>query len=147
MRHSPTAFPGYSHSRYDIDPDLTRVIDRPDILILEGLGFSPFSDGRSLAGAIDILIYLDASEADLETWFTQRFMTFWQAAEHDPASFYHQFRSMDAASAEHFSRMVWTQINLPNLHDHISLAKDKAQLVLRKASDHTLGWVRRPAES
>ena len=144
VRERPTAFPVYSHTSYDVDPALTRLVDRPDILILEGLAFAPFSDGRTLADAMDLLIYLDATEEHLEGWFVERFMAFWQAAEYDPASFYYQFRSMDAEAAAQFSRMVWAQINLPNLRDHICLARDRAHIVLRKTGEHGLEWAKRP---
>jgi type I pantothenate kinase len=78
----------------------------------------------------------------VETWFLQRFMGLWHAAEHDPASFYVRFRTISAADAETFARGVWARINLPNLRDHISLARDGADIVLRKQQDHALTWVR-----
>jgi type I pantothenate kinase len=142
VRTGPTPFPGYSHITYDVDPALTRMVDAPDILILEGLAFAPFEDGRSIADAVDLLIYLDASEDDLETWFTERFMTYWHAAEHDPASFYAQFRQMNETEADAFGRMVWSRINLPNLRDHIIHSRDRAQILLRKTLGHRLELVR-----
>jgi type I pantothenate kinase len=142
VRKGQTPFPGYSHITYDIDPALTRIVTPPDILILEGLAFSPFRDGRTLADAVDVLIYLDADEEDLETWFTARFMAHWRAAAHDPASFYARFKGLSAEAADQFARMVWTRINLPNLRDHIHLAKARAQIVLRKTRTHALEFVR-----
>jgi type I pantothenate kinase len=138
VRQGPVRFPGYSHMNYDIDPALERVIDRPDILILEGLGLSPFPDGRSAAQRLDLLIYLDAEEADLETWFVRRFLEFWRAAENEPASFYAQFRTMTEAQVDGFARQVWAGINLPNLREHIVRARSDAHLVLKKALDHSL---------
>jgi len=142
LRAGPTRIPGYSHVTYDIDPPLTRTLEGADIVILEGLGFAPFPDGRSLTDSLDLLIYLDASEADLEDWFAARFMGLWRAAESDPASFYAQFRHMDEVQAEQFGRMVWSQINLPNLRDHIVHARDRADILLRKDADHRLQLVR-----
>jgi len=142
VRSGPVRVPGYSHVTYDIDPALSRTVDRPDILILEGLGFAPFEDGRSIVDRLDLLIYLDAAEADLETWFAARFLDFWRAAEHDPASFYAQFRHMDEAQADQFGRMVWTRINLPNLRDHISRSRDRADILLQKVEGHRLRGLR-----
>lgn len=142
LRVGPTRIPGYSHVTYDIDPALERTLERSDIVILEGLGFAPFPDGRSLADSLDLLIYLDASEEDLETWFSERFLGFWRAAESDPASFYAQFRHMDEAQADAFGRMIWSRINLPNLRDHIVLARDRADILLRKDAAHGLQLVR-----
>ena len=137
-RIGPTTFPGYSHVTYDADPALARLVESPDILIVEGLALSPLPDGRRPADHLDLLIYLDADEADIEAWFVDRFMQFWRAAESDPASFYAQFRSMSEAEAEAFARVVWAKINLPNLREHIVLARDDAHIVLRKARNHEL---------
>jgi type I pantothenate kinase len=67
VRLLPTTFPAHSHAIYDIDPALSRVISPPDVLILEGLGFSGPSSGDRASGEPDILIYLDAETAHIET--------------------------------------------------------------------------------
>ena len=141
-RHGPVTVPGYSHAIYDVDPALARTIDRPDIFILEGLGFAPLPDGRRAGDQLDTLIYLDANEADLETWYVARFLGFWRAAETDPTSFYAQFRTMAEPEAEAFARHVWHAINLPNLREHIVRARDSADIVVRKDADHGLELVR-----
>jgi len=136
IRQGPTTFPGYSHVTYDVDPALSRTLDPPDILILEGLGLPP-SGAR-----LDILIYLDAAEADLERWFLDRFMVLWRAAETDPTSFYVQFRTMDEVQAGAFARSVWAGINLPNLRDHILPVRDAADMILQKDGQHQLFLIR-----
>ena len=133
VRAGPVTVPGYSHVVYDIDPSLSREVEPPDVLIVEGLGLTPRPDG------LDLLVYIDADEAHLEDWFAARFMDFWRAAEMDPTSFYARFRSMTAPEAEAFARsMVWTQMNLPNLREHIIKARDEADIVVRKQADHSL---------
>ena len=77
IREGATVFPGYSHLTYDIDAGLSRTIDPPDVLIVEGLGL----DG---AAPVDTLVYLDADETDQEAWFIARFMGFWEVGQHDP---------------------------------------------------------------
>lgn len=137
LRTGPAVFPGYSHVIYDIDPALSREIAPPDVLVLEGLGLADKSAG------LDLLVYLDAAETDLEDWFARRFMDFWREAGHDPASFYARFRGMTEAEADAFARSrVWGQMNLPNLREHIILARDRADIVVRKAADHSL-WLER----
>jgi type I pantothenate kinase len=133
IRAGPAVFPGYSHVTYDIDPGLARRLDPPDVLIVEGLGLH-----ADHGGLIDALIYLDADEAELEGWFTERFIGLWRAAEHDPASFYARFRTMDEPGARAFAKLVWQGINLPNLRDHIAAARDLAQLVVRKGPGHAI---------
>ena len=134
VRTGPALFPGYSHVTYDVDPGLGRTLDRPDVLIVEGLNLRLNSPGE--ARLIDALIYLDAEETDLEAWFVARFMGLWASAEHDPGSFYARFRSLSAKQADGFARMVWTGINLRNLREHIVHARAEADLVVRKGADH-----------
>lgn len=133
-RVGPAQFPGYSHAIYDIDPALTRRIAPPDVLIVEGLALH---EGAAAVG-LDALIYLDAEEAHLEAWFTERLIGLWRAAEHDPASFYAQFRHFSEPEARAFAVRVWQAINLPNLREHIARARDVAELVVRKGGDHAI---------
>ncbi len=133
IRCGPARFPGYSHVTYDIDPALARTLSAPDVLIVEGLGLH--TDHGAL---IDALIYLDAEEANVEAWFTERFIGLWTAAEHDPASFYARFRHLDEAGARGFAKLVWERINLPNLRDHIVAARDLADIVIRKGPGHAI---------
>jgi type I pantothenate kinase len=141
LRLGAAPVPGYSHQIYDIDPALTRTIGPADIVIIEGLGLAPQA-GVNPAAALDVLVYLDADEADLERWFVARFMGLWHAAADDPTSFYRRFRDLTPDAAEVFARSVWANINLPNLRDHIGAARDTAGVVVRKASDHGLTLLR-----
>lgn len=137
LRQGRARIPGYSHALYDIDPTLTQEIVTPDLLLLEGLGLSPRPAG------LDLLVYIDADEADLEDWFAARFIEFWRAAEHDPTSFYARFRAMSETEVDVFARtVVWGQMNLPNLREHIILTRDRADIVVRKRADHRLELVR-----
>lgn len=131
VRLGPTMFPAYSHSSYDVDPALIRTVDRPDILIVEGLGLG------ELPG-IDRLIYIDAPEADQEAWFVTRFLAFCEIGRHDANSFYARFRDMDEATAAELGATVWTSINLPNLRDHIAPLRAHADVVVRKGSNHAI---------
>ena len=140
-RRGPARFPAYSHVTYDLDPADDRILERPDILIIEGLALGldrPPKPGAPKAGTVDCLVYLDAGEAHLEAWFVARFLTFWQAAEDDPASFYARFRTLDRAGAEAVARAVWAGVNLPNLRQHIAPVRALADLVVLKGADHAI---------
>lgn len=130
--------PGYSHTTYDRATDLDRTITRPDILLVEGLGFSLSAHQRSPAALLDLLIYVDADEALLEDWFLKRFLAHWRAAETDPKSFYAPFRNMSETEAAAFAQQVWASINLPNLRDHIAPLKQQADILVEKSADHAL---------
>ena len=119
VRDGPTPLPGYSHITFDPDPALTRVIAPQDVLIMEGLGFPPRAGDVPAKTEPDLMIYLDADLAHIERWFLERFLRFWHAAEHDPSSFYAQFRHMSEPELITFAKSVWAGINLPNLENHI----------------------------
>lgn len=138
LREGEAAFPAYSHVTYDIDPALTRTIPRPDVLILEGLGFQPLSPPPRGTHEPDLLIYLDASEDDLLAWFLERFVRLWNAAREDPASFYANFLHMSEPELLTFAQSVWERINLPNLRENIASLKSRADIVLFKTHDHTV---------
>ena len=134
IRAGPADFPGYSHAIYDIDPALARRIEPPDVLIVEGLGL----EAGAAAVGLDVLIYLDAREAHVEAWFTDRFIDLWRAAEADPSSFYRRFRAMDEARTRTFAGEVWRAVNLPNLHEHIAGARQLADIIVTKGPDHDI---------
>ena len=89
--------PLYSHLTYDVKFGEYAVIDRPDILIFEGLNvlqprelpkdgnFVPF-----VSDFFDFSIYIDADEALIHEWYIKRFMRLRQTAFRDPASFFHR---------------------------------------------------------
>ncbi|MEO1188798.1 MAG: hypothetical protein AAFW60_06980 [Pseudomonadota bacterium] len=138
VRSHATDFPGYSHITIDPDPALTRRIDPVEILIMEGLGFQPRTQAEQAPHDPDLLIYLDADIELIETWFLERFLRFWHAAEHDPSSFYAQFRHMTEPELITFAKTVWAGINLPNLEHHILPLRAHADLVVKKDSDHSI---------
>ncbi|AWM76585.1 type I pantothenate kinase [Phenylobacterium parvum] len=140
----PIEIPVHSHVTYDIDPALARRIDRPDILIAEGLNLHLRAEAPAPEDPLDLLLYLDAEEADLEAWYVARFLGFWEAAEHDPASFYARFRTMDRDAVADLARRVWEGVNLPNLRQHIVRARPVADLVVRKGPDHQIAGIGRP---
>lgn len=139
IRSGPATFPAYSHVTYDIDPQLARTLAPPPVLIIEGLALRDPATGP--AALLDALIYIEADEADLERWYVARFLELWEAAENDPTSFYARFRHMDRDQTTALAQMVWRQVNLTNLHDHIVHARPRADLIVRKGADHTINAI------
>jgi len=137
--------PVYSHLVYDVVPGEFATVDRPDILIVEGLnilqpGELPKSGKPILFASdfIDFSIYIDAEEADLRNWFMVRFRALRQSAFTDPKSFFRRLAEMPAAEAEAFGLGAWDAINLPNLRDNILPTRGRADLILKKAANHTV---------
>ena len=138
IRDRATDFPGYSHVTFDPDPALTRRLDPVEVLIMEGLGFQPRAAALAAPHEPDLLIYLDAELEHIEAWFLERFLRFWHAAEHDPTSFYAQFRHMSEPELITFAKSVWAGINLPNLEQHILPLREHADLVVKKDMAHAI---------
>ena len=136
IRSGPATFPAYSHVTYDVDPQLARTLAPPPVLIIEGLALRDPATGP--AALLDALIYIEADEADLERWYVARFLELWEAAQNDPTSFYARFRHMDHDQTTALAQMVWRQMNLKNLHDHIVHARPRADLIVRKGADHAI---------
>jgi type I pantothenate kinase len=137
--------PVYSHVTYDIVPGESIIIDRPDILILEGLNVLSVNrgakDGRAIpfvSDFFDFSVYLHAAEDDLERWFAARFMRLRDTAFRDPLSYFKKYAGLDDAGAEATARDIWTRINLANLRENILPTMPRASLVLTKGPSHII---------
>ena len=137
--------PVYSHLVYDIIPDEFVTIDRPDILIVEGLNILQAGElpktGKPLLFAsdfIDFSIYIDADEDDLREWFLVRFRALRESAFTDPKSFFRRLAELPTSEAEAFAMQAWDNINLVNLRENILPTRSRADLILKKAGNHTV---------
>ncbi|MFC8716894.1 type I pantothenate kinase [Kitasatospora sp. NPDC057198] len=135
--------PVYSHLVYDIVPGERLVVERPDILIVEGLNVLqpalPGTDGRTrmaVADYFDFSIYVDARTDDIETWYLDRFRKLRQTAFQDPNSYFRRFTEVPEEEAMDYGRQVWRTINRPNLLENVLPTRGRATLVLQKGQDH-----------
>ena len=140
--------PVYSHLTYDIVPDDHVVIDRPDILIVEGLNVllpgRRQRDGRASAFVSDFFdfsIYLDADGADLERWYVDRFRRLRETSFRDPRSYFRKYAELDVATSEAKAREIWQTINLANLNENVLPTRERANLVLTKGPSHRVEHV------
>ncbi|MDR6829538.1 type I pantothenate kinase [Bosea sp. BE271] len=140
--------PVYSHLVYDVVPGETVTVERPDILILEGLnvlqpGRMP-RDGTAIpfvSDYFDFSVYLDADENDLHRWYVNRFMTLRQTAFRDPRSFFRKYAEIGEEEALAIAEKLWTGINLPNLQENILPTRQRASLILTKGASHRIQQV------
>jgi type I pantothenate kinase len=140
--------PVYSHFQYDILPGQLLSIERPDILIVEGLNvLQPASMPRGgeaipfVSDFIDFSIYLDAEPSVIENWYVERFMRLRNTAFRDPGSYFHQYAQMQPDEAHRRALSIWRNINLRNLEEHILPTRRRARLILQKAEDHKVASV------
>lgn len=135
--------PLYSHLTYDVLPGAFTTIDRPDILIFEGInvlqpGKLP-RDGKIvpfLSDFFDFSIYIDAEENLIHQWYIDRFMRLRETAFRNPESFFHRYSQLSEDAAKAIAEGLWSNINLKNLRDNILPTRARADLILRKGADH-----------
>ncbi len=135
--------PVYSHFAYDVIPGKTIQVDRPDILIVEGLNvLQPArlpKDGTEIpfvSDFFDFSIYVDADAEVIERWYVERFMELRKTAFRDPASYFHRYSQVSDIDANEVSHDIWRQINLRNLRENILPTRQRADLILHKGKDH-----------
>ncbi|MGW4382342.1 type I pantothenate kinase [Kitasatospora sp. NPDC004531] len=135
--------PVYSHLVYDIVQGEQLVVERPDILIVEGLNVLqpalPGTDGRTrmaVADYFDFSIYVDARTDDIEAWYLDRFRKLRETAFQDPNSYFRRFTEVPEEEAMDYGRQVWRTINRPNLLENVLPTRGRATLILQKGSDH-----------
>jgi type I pantothenate kinase len=140
------AAPVYSHHTYDIVPDESQVVRHPDVLIFEGLNVlqTGHTSSTMISDFFDFSIYIDADEADLEVWHFERFLILQRTAFQDPSSYFHHYRDLPIPQAREAANGLWREINLVNLRENILPTRTRADVVLRKRSDHSVGeiWLR-----
>lgn len=134
--------PVYSHKLYDIIPGEHQLVDRPDILILEGLNVLQTGPTLMISDLFDFSVYVDAKTEHIERWYIDRFLQLRTTAFREPGAHFARFAELDDASATREAREIWQSINLPNLVENILPTRVRASLVLGKGSDHSVQRVR-----
>jgi len=141
--------PIYSHLGYDVVPDQKVVVRHPDIVIVEGLNVLQPARGRedgrtglAVSDFFDFSVYVDAAEADIRRWYTERFLRLRETAFRDPASYFARYAALSRDEAVSEAGRLWDTINGPNLEQNIQPTRSRATLVLRKDRDHSVRYVR-----
>ena len=139
----PARAPIYSHLVYDVVPNQSIEVDRPDILIVEGLNVLQTGrlprDGKAIpfvSDFFDFSVYLDADETVLKSWYVDRFLTLRGTAFRDPKSYFHRYSKVTDQEAAKIATSIWTRINLVNLHENILPTRQRADLILKKSESH-----------
>ncbi len=140
--------PVYSHEVYDIIPDQFINIERPDIVIIEGLNI--LQTGITIpqkmpelfvSDFLDFSIYVDAEIESIKQWYVERVLVFCNGPFKDPKNYFHDLSKLNQEEQIKFAEKVWKEINEQNLMQNILPFRERAQLVLHKASDHHIDKV------
>jgi type I pantothenate kinase len=141
----PVRAPVYSHLTYDVIPNEGVEVDRPDILIVEGVNVLQTGrlprDGKAVpyvSDFFDFSVYIDAEEPVLRKWYVERFLTLRDTAFRDERSYFNRYAKLSDKEATERALELWTTINLVNLEENILPTRPRATLILKKGGDHVI---------
>jgi type I pantothenate kinase len=140
------AAPVYSHLTYDIVTDRHNLVRRPDILIVEGLnvlqsGVARAGGGVFVSDFFDLSLYVDADVEHIRNWYRMRFRALRDTAFRDPRSYFRRYADLDDDAADAVADDIWDRINGPNLARNILPTRSRADVLLRKGTDHVVEQV------
>jgi type I pantothenate kinase len=137
--------PVYSHQSYDVLGGQRQVVDRPDVLVVEGLNVLQAGrrdDGRVpevfLSDFFDFSVYVDAAESDIQRWYVERFLALRRTAFADTSAYFHRYADLSDDDARDTALSIWAAVNGPNLRQNIAPTRSRARLVLQKSADHSV---------
>lgn len=141
--------PLYSHHLYDIVPNEFITVNKPDILIVEGLNIFQTSTQKPglsssifVSDFIDFSIFVDADSEVIKRWYVDRVVKFSQTNFREKDSYFHYLSNMDSAAVKVFANKIWHDINEVNLFQNILPCRERAQLILKKDVNHAVEQVR-----
>ncbi len=136
--------PVYSHMAYDILPGHWQVVQRPDVMILEGINVlqSAPAGVLTVSDFFDFSVYVDARTDDIQRWFLTRLHALRATALADPDSPVRRLTEVSAAEFDAFGIQIWKTINEVNLVENIQPTRARATLVLHKGAEHAVTRVR-----
>lgn len=140
--------PVYSHFTYDVMPGETTKVEKPDILILEGLNVLQTralpKEGAAVpfvSDYFDFSIYIDADEKMISEWYMERFMNLRDTAFQEKDSYFHHVAKMSADEGRAMGQHLWDTINGVNLRENIRPTRPRASLILHKDINHLVDTV------
>lgn len=136
--------PVYSHLRYDIVPGEVQTVDRPDLVIVEGLNVLQTGAAAPVfvSDFFDFSVFVDADVEDLREWYVQRFLHLRETVFQDPASYFHRFAALSDQEAVAMAVRIWEEINEVNLRENVLPTRERADLILEKGRRHSIQRVR-----
>lgn len=135
--------PVYSHLYYDVVPGEYTIVDRPDILILEGVNvlqngadYPTIRNKVFISDFIDFSIYVDAEEDCLIDWYLERFLKLRESTFNNPNSYFHRYAKLPLEDAVNIATTIWSAVNHDNLIENILPSRNRANLIMHKGRNH-----------
>lgn len=135
--------PVYSHATYDIVPDQTQKIVRPDVLIVEGINTLQLPSNQLvyISDFFDFSVYVDANPQLIEKWFLERFELLLDSAFRDPSNHYYSYATGDRQQAFEAAKQIWQDVDLVNLNEYILPTRNRADVILHKTKHHLIDQI------
>ena len=140
--------PEYSHLAYDIIPNSRVELERPDVVVIEGLNIlqGPPHEGRGadkrvVSDFIDLSIFMHAEEELLKSWYVHRFLAFRRTVFSHPESHFRRYAGLSDAEAVETASDIWETINGKNLRENILPTRYRADVILNKSGGHRIDSV------
>ena len=140
--------PVYSHLLYDNVPGEFINVNKPDILIIEGLNVlqpAPLPrDGNAIpyvSDFFDFSIFVDADEVNIKNWYIQRFLKLKSTAFKKEKSYFNKYSYLSDEEAVNEATSLWEKINYVNLIENILPTRQRANLILRKSENHSVNQI------
>lgn len=134
--------PVYSHTLYDRVPGEFIVVDKPDILIVEGLNVLQTGPTLMVSDLFDFSVYVHARTEHIEKWYIDRFLQLRKTSFSKPGAHFSHYAKLDDDIARAEAREIWQSVNLPNLVENILPTRVRASLQLFKDANHEVERVR-----
>lgn len=134
--------PVYSHTLYDRVPGEYITVDKPDILILEGLNVLQTGPTLMVSDLFDFSVYVHARTEHIEQWYIDRFLELRKTSFSKPGAHFSHYATLDDDIARAEAREIWQSVNLPNLVENILPTRVRASLQLFKDANHEVERVR-----
>ncbi|MBS9336623.1 type I pantothenate kinase [Fructobacillus papyrifericola] len=123
----------YSQTLADIVPGKEMFVNRPDILILEGVVALQLP-----SDLLDATFFIEADMADVKDWYLERNLLATVKSVNEPASWRAQYADMPLVDFYRLAMSVWEKTNQKNYVDYIVKTKAKADWVLNLDHYHQL---------
>lgn len=134
--------PVYSHKLGDIIPDRRQVIDRPNVLILEGLNIlqtyhtSTKQESEFISDYFDVSLFLDVELQNLEAWYVDRFLTLARQAQADKTAAHHKYHKQSLEERIQTAKRIWNHVNAKNFAENILSSRQRADIIIHKTDHH-----------
>lgn len=140
--------PIYSHLLYDNVIGEYIEINDPDIVIIEGLNVlqpAPLpKNGNTIpyvSDFFDFSIFVDAHEKDIKKWYIERFLKLKETAFKEDGAYFNKYANLSKKRATETASDLWEKINYKNLVENILPTRQRANLIIRKSSNHSVDQI------